>query len=108
MSWIFFSFDFKTTFLLASVVLNIKMFFRPQITFFFLSQQMQSSYTWLKYCSYSFFTILSSHGVYSLLSAFLEQIGLGKHPKRTMLHRDEHVHIDLIVKFPVLLFGGTL
>ena len=35
MSWIFFSFDFKTTFLLASVVLNIKMFFRPQITFFF-------------------------------------------------------------------------
>ena len=65
----FFNFNFNMIIFLASIVLNIKMFFYKShifpsemifIKFFYKSffpQKMQSPYFWLKYCSYSFFTI---------------------------------------------------
>lgn len=55
----FFNFNFKMIFFLASIALNIKMFFQT-INHIFFSQKMQSPYFWLKYCSYYFFTIFLS------------------------------------------------
>lgn len=105
----FFNFNFKMIFFLASIALNIKMFFQTINHIFFFSENAVTIFLVkilliLLFHHLSVFTLR----VYALLPVFLDQIGLGKHSKRTMLPREDHFNTELTVRFQLLFSGGTL
>ena len=105
----FFNFNFKMIFFLASIALNIKMFFQTINQIFFFSENAVTIFLVkilliLLFHHLSVFTLR----VYALLPVFLDQIGLGKHSKRTMLPREDHFNTELTVRFQLLFSGGTL